>query len=94
MIVFIFVIEVKDRWYKLTDVQEKIQTCIEKLRNEIGITRPRTVVIPVLYAEKHISNAKRTFFYYPVRIMGKRHVIQYLKHGEKITKAIAPALHP
>lgn len=92
--VFIFVVEVKDRWYKLTEIQEKMKTCIEKLCNEIGIIRPRTVVIPVLYAERHISNARRTFSNYPVKIMGKSHAIKYLKHGERITNAIAPAFHP
>ena len=92
--IFAFVVEVKDRWYSLTEVKEKIETCIERLTSEINIARSRTVVIPVLYAERHISNARRTFSNYPVRIRGKPQAIKYLKHGDEITNAVAAIFHP
>lgn len=86
--VFVFVIEIKDKWYKLHEIKDKIQTCVDKL-HELGLLDRNVVVIPVLYAEKHISNAKRTFYMYRVKIRGKPNSIKYLKHGERITKAIS-----
>jgi len=90
--IFIFIIEVKDKYYSLTEIQQKLQTCIEKWLDEIGIERGKMVIIPILYAERHISNAKRTFNMYPVNILGAPKAIRYLKHGDQITDAIASEL--
>lgn len=85
----VFIVEFKERWYSLTEVQDKITTCYMKMLNEINfLQRKKIIIIPLLYASRHISGAKRTFAKYPIKIRGKSKSIVYLKNGENITKAL------
>lgn len=83
-----YVVEVKKKWYSLTEIQNKIKTCVEKMFDESNLIKTRTVVIPLLYAERHISNARRTFNRYSIKVRGKPKSIDYLKNGQNIVKAL------
>ena len=84
-----FIVELKDSYgYSLDKIKCQLQICIDKILAESIIIQTKSLIIPILYANRHISNAKRIFHSYFIKIRGKKQNIIYLKYGENILNSL------
>jgi len=86
--IYLYIIEVKDNWYSLSDIREKIFLTYQKLNKDLEFINEKITIIPVLYANRHISNARRTFHAYTITFGSKNQSIKYLHNGINIINAL------
>jgi hypothetical protein len=79
-----YVIEVKQGNPNLSEVQAKIQYCINTVLNILSNGNTDFKIIPLLCASSFSSLANRALLSYRVTVAGKRMLIQKRKHEESI----------
>jgi hypothetical protein len=84
----IFIVEVKGIHYRLDEVAEKLQRCVDILRNVLNGNINRVIIIPVLYADRHCSMAKRAVSSYKINCPTGHAIITLLNNGDNICKAL------
>jgi len=84
----IFAIEVKDKNPAPREVQSQIQTCLDHMDRLLSTQQNKTVIIPVLCAERYTGTIKRYLQTLKVRCFGKPYNIVPIKHGEEIIASI------
>lgn len=81
-----YVIETKEGNPDLSDVQGKIQYCIDLMKDILETTSNRVRVVPILCASSFHGLDNRAFLGYRVLIFGKKTVIQNRFHDEDINE--------
>jgi hypothetical protein len=81
-----YVIETKEKNPNLSDVQSKIQYCIDQMIGILSITSNYVRIVPVLCAGSFHGLDNRAFFGYRVLIFGKKSVIENRFHHEDINE--------
>jgi hypothetical protein len=79
-----YIIEVKQGNPNLTEVQAKIQYCINTMLNILPNSDRDFRIVPLLCASSFHGIINRAFLSYRVTISGKRVLIQRRKHEESI----------
>jgi len=79
-----FTIEAKEADYNLSEIQEKLQFCVDKMSYALSHKKHKINTVPILCARTHKSASIRSIFSYRVRICGKKKLILLVKHGQNI----------
>jgi hypothetical protein len=83
-----YAIEVKESRPDISEVQEKIQYCVDTMMALLQNPNGRLRVVPVLCASAFHGLAQRTFFSYRINIFGKKVIINKRLHNEDINELV------
>jgi len=81
-----YVIETKEGNPDLSDVQCKIQYCVDSMKDILEGTENRFRTVPVLCASSFHGLDHRAFLGYRVMILGKKTIIQNRFHHEDLNE--------
>jgi len=83
----VFIVEVKGRDYEFEEVQEKFCNSIRRIESLEDVRR-KVAIIPVLYADRHKSDASRIAPHYKVSTTKGKIGMVLLNHGDDISKSL------